>query len=470
MIGTVAIGVVHTQVVAAPNPSEVAQVARQITVQIKSGHSGSGSGFIIKQAEQTYTVLTASHVVPNGDQFTVYAPDGKQYDVLPASIKPVTGIDLAIIEFTSPQKYEIAQVGDSSKIQPLSVSYVSGFPLNSLTSIETTYRFSTGQFLAQAMRPFEDGYALAYSNDTFGGMSGGPVLDDKGKVIGIHGRALSEFSNRGINPFTGSKSAVNLSIPINRFLEIAETQFPSLELRNQSNPVAPGSITADDILFQAIEEYTKGNRQASIVRVNEALKLNPNFATAYVFRAYAVRANNMAATDEDYNKALEDINRAIALHLDSSNMYLDRGTLRMATKDFFQGQADVDQAIRMDPNNSLAYAFRGLIKFAFKNYRDALSDGEQAISINPNNTFAYVVIGAAHALLKNKKQALADFDKAIEIDPNFTLTYYLRGETRSAMRDKRGSAADYEQAIKIEPIPNKAYDSIRRLFKSELEN
>jgi hypothetical protein len=38
------------------------------------------------------------------------------------------------------------------------------------------------------------------------------------------------------------------------------------------------------------------------------------------------------------------------------------------------------------------------------------------------------------------------------------------------MGDKQGAAADYEQAIQIEPTSAEAYDGVRKLFKSELEN
>jgi S1-C subfamily serine protease len=103
-----------------------------------------GSGIIIAQVGNTYSVLTAAHVVcerdaaePCGEyKYEIIAPDGKRYPIDKSTIKASEGVDLAVVKFTSSQTYQVA--------------------------------------------------TLAI---TYGGMSGGPVLDSFGRVIGIHGRA-----------------------------------------------------------------------------------------------------------------------------------------------------------------------------------------------------------------------------------------------------------------------------------------
>ncbi|NJM77974.1 MAG: trypsin-like peptidase domain-containing protein [Acaryochloridaceae cyanobacterium RU_4_10] len=52
----------------------VDKIARQITVRIDSTKSGNGSGVIVAKQGTTYYVLTAEHVVPKPDDYTLTTP------------------------------------------------------------------------------------------------------------------------------------------------------------------------------------------------------------------------------------------------------------------------------------------------------------------------------------------------------------------------------------------------------------
>lgn len=75
---------------------------------------------------------------------------------------------------------------------------------------------------AQAAVSLTGGYELVYSSITFGGMSGGPVLDSQGRVIAIHGRTEGEAA---IDNNSSSKETIqlgnSLGIPVSTFLALA---------------------------------------------------------------------------------------------------------------------------------------------------------------------------------------------------------------------------------------------------------
>ena len=74
----VSIAFVQPQIAVALSSAEVAKLAKAITVQIHN-KNGSGTGVIIKKEGNTYTVLTAKHMVENQDKYQIITPDGQRY-------------------------------------------------------------------------------------------------------------------------------------------------------------------------------------------------------------------------------------------------------------------------------------------------------------------------------------------------------------------------------------------------------
>jgi tetratricopeptide (TPR) repeat protein/V8-like Glu-specific endopeptidase len=458
IVGTVAVVCFQAQVAVALSADEVAQVARQVTVQIKSVSNGPGSGFIIKQSGQTYTVLTAAHVVAIPSRYTVHTSDGQKYDVNAGTIKLFEDADLAVVQFTSSQRYQIAKLGNSAAVPLLSPAYVSGFPATSLTGTETTYRVSPGIIAAQASRPRADGYALAYFNDTFGGMSGGPVLNSAGEVIGIHGRSESEFrkpGQKGIDPRTGVKLGLNLAIPINLFLDLAAKELPNLGFKNKSKPNTARlqtaksklsqALTADDFFLQGVEKHALGNRQKAIADYTQAIKLNPKFAAAYVTRGYARYQAN------DFAGSITDFDQGISANINFEEAYNGRGNSKAALEDAKGAFADYDHVVRVNSKNSVAYANRANARIALGDPQGAITDCEYSIRLNPNNATAYSNCGDAYTAVGKKTKAFEYLDEAIRINPSDSMIYNNRGITYFKIGKNKEAVSEYTQALSLDP-------------------
>ncbi|MFM7615660.1 MAG: serine protease, partial [Synechococcales cyanobacterium] len=84
-------------------------------------------------------------------------------------------------------------LGDSNRITRGEDIYVSGFPANQ----DLTFSPSAITRIVTKARP--GGYALVYRIGAFPGMSGGPILDSDGKLVGIHGETQSAASNSNRN-------------------------------------------------------------------------------------------------------------------------------------------------------------------------------------------------------------------------------------------------------------------------------
>jgi tetratricopeptide (TPR) repeat protein len=447
----VSIALVQPQVAFALSSGEVAKMAKQITVLIDS--KSPGSGVIVKRSGNTYTVLTAGHVVAGKNKAEIVTPDGKRYQLNYSTVKPLPGVDLATFQFTSSNNYPVAKIGNSDQSSEGTIAYVAGFPKAKAASISSSiYNFTDGKITANASRPLKDGYALVYSNITLPGMSGGPVFNEQGELIGVHGKgdvSEAEIATSKINPEVAYiKSGFNLGIPINTFLRLSAKSGVDVGVTPPPERIVTAP-KADDFFIQGVDKQRKGDNQGAILAYNDAIKINPNFSEAYIKRG------NARDDLGDKQGAIEDYNQALKINPNYAKAYYNRGTARYDLGDKQSAIADYNQAIKINPYYTDAYNNRGIARSNLGDNQGAIADFNQALKLNPYYIKAYINRGNARSNLGDNQEAIADYNQVIKIIPDEA--YIGRGIARYQLGDKQGAIADFNQAIKINPNYDKAY-------------
>lgn len=69
---------------------------------------------------------------------------------------------------------------------------------------------------------------------------------------------------------------------------------------------------------------------------------------------------------KDYQGAMQDANKAIKLHPNSSQTYLNRRRAYLKLNDYQKAIADFNQAIKLKPDDANAYYNRGNSKYNLK--------------------------------------------------------------------------------------------------------
>lgn len=246
---TSAIVIMHPSAGMALTGEEVNDIAREVTVLI-AGKNGSGSGVIIAKDSKNYYVLTAHHVVAKREEYKLLTSDKQAYKLDYDKVKQLPGVDLAVVEFTSDQNYKTAKLANSDQAKEGKEVFISGWP--GLGSVgkeaggQLIRQFTNGRISGFLEQPYR-GYKMVYTNVTRGGMSGGPVLDTAGRVIGIHGLGDTEDPLRvqareGLTPEAADsiasliKPGFNYAVPINTFLQLAPQSGLYLALQVENSP------------------------------------------------------------------------------------------------------------------------------------------------------------------------------------------------------------------------------------------
>jgi tetratricopeptide (TPR) repeat protein/S1-C subfamily serine protease len=525
--------------------AELETKAKGFTVRIDSSSTANGSGVIIAKEGNIYTVLTADHVLcgemARTDScadytYTVVTRDGKTRNIEKSTIIRQKGVDLAVFQFESQDNYPVAEIANYNPNTDDFV-FAAGFP--KIGDNPSKWLFSGGTInekergliqtrqsdlsneqggTLQSVASLEGGYELVYTSITFGGMSGGAVLDSQGRVIGIHGR--SEGAGGG-----KIQLGFSLGIPISTFIGLQERLKVKPQLLTTAQPqvspqqkleiiqaitgvIVPNTNAKADIWIQRGGQLHRlGRYEEAIKAFDEAIKQNESenvylawygkgLALGYldkyqpaieafqqaintlpkredlkkfhssilqqqsvVYRFlgdFSTSAGREREVRENYEQALTVINQAISLVPNNPNYYNEKSSVLSELKRYDEGLAAINQAINLAPRAAW-YVNRGLVYHNQQKYDLALAEYNQAIDINPNYANAYNNRGVLYSDQQKYELALADYNKAINLNPNFADAYNNRGNLYKNLQKYELALSDYSKAIDINPNFADAY-------------
>jgi len=202
--------------------------ARSITVRVKTGQNG-GSGILIARQGRLYTVLTNRHVITPGAPYVIQTPDVRSHPANLIKKFNFRGNDLAMLQFRGQSNYAIAPLSRTKQLLEGDLVIAAGFPLDPIPKTPKGLLITTGQISLLPPQPFQGGYQIGYTNLIRQGMSGGPVLNLQGEVIGInslHAYPLwgdPYIFQDGSKPLPAQRQRIiqsSWAVPITRFREV----------------------------------------------------------------------------------------------------------------------------------------------------------------------------------------------------------------------------------------------------------
>lgn len=436
------------------NTSNVPEWAHQLTVRIevrrffpepKGTEIASGSGTIIAKKEVTenrfqYTVLTVDHNFGSKFVFDASRPRSEVHlityeETCKVEAENVTrlsndsryGLDLAVVTFESDIEYPLATLAPlpaTATIQERinqSVD-VTGWPNDQVKKGTPELWHNLG-----IINPHEDydyvgteetrrGYVMGYNAETAGGVSGGPVFDEQGRLIGVHGRGLQNPDE--VDPSLGNiiGKTVSGAIPINTFTD----QLPNAPNRyippilNQSGQndkknvfdrlptdlIGSMSITPSLPPSGSDNENDTANRPPSIDTYLEQAAQHWKNALA-VLNASA-GAGCVAECREEAEKALAQYDRALEMISDDSSrvrarVLVFRGIVHQLLGNSSKKESDWEAASQIIQGGSepLAYVWLGNTLYRWGNTQKAEELWDEAVNIanSDNNADVYLEIG-----------------------------------------------------------------------------
>ena len=238
------------------------------------------------------------------------------------------------------------------------------------------------------------------------------------------------------------------------------------KLKKEFQKVSQG-LTAVDWVNKALslwngKKYT--NPEKAIEYLNNAIKLQPDYADAYGNRGNAY--GNLG----QQQRAIEDYDEVIRLQPDYAYAYNNRGFAYNSLGQYKRAIEDFNEAIRLQLDDVLAYNNRGNAYDKLDQPQRAIKDYNEAIRLYPDNAMAYYNRGGVYYTLGQYQRAIEDYSNAIRLKPDDADAYYSRGVVNYTLDQHQRAIDDYSNAIRLRPDYAYAYSNRAVAYLSQGNN
>lgn len=250
------------------------------------------------------------------------------------------------------------------------------------------------------------------------------------------------------------RAVVNLRhqlLPIVLFVAIVVSTRPALF-----------ALPGDDVRWRELTHEARrwskvGNQAKAIEEMNKAIEIHPDYVDSYIQRAVIYKeGGNLFKAVDDFAKAI-DLNPNIpSVQYDFAQSLRQLGMYQPAVEAYLK-------AIELSPRMLEAYNNLGITFRELKMYPDAIKYFEIVIDMNPGHIKAYNNLGAAYAESNQPDKAIDVLRKAIEMDPGYANSYKNLAMVYVQKQRVREAAGTLEKYLSMKPGDRAAQDVYQKL-------
>jgi len=219
------------------------------------------------------------------------------------------------------------------------------------------------------------------------------------------------------------------------FILVAAVSLASCGGENEQTASQKDTIVAND----SVDET-----QQIIAELDGRIANDPNNPNLYHERAFVYY--RMA----DFEKSLNDINRAISIDSSVAMYYFTKAEIFMVQYKIESAKSFYEIALEKKPDYWEAELKLGRIQMYLKEFNKAMEHINKALKINAAIAEAYFMKGEIYEELKDSAKAASSFQTAIEQNPEYYDAYIRLGVLYSGARNPL-ALEYYNTALEIKP-------------------
>jgi tetratricopeptide (TPR) repeat protein len=151
----------------------------------------------------------------------------------------------------------------------------------------------------------------------------------------------------------------------------------------------------------------------------------------------------------------------------TSIAYNNRGHAYQLDNEGDKALSDLSRAIDLSPKYEVAYLNRSLLYIQYRQYALAMKDCLSMLELDPNDVRALNNMGFAYVSSGQYAQGVEFLTKAIKTHPDFSLLYFNRGMAYMNLRQFKEAAQDFHTVMILDPQNTIAISRYQQVLNHE---
>lgn len=213
---------------------------------------------------------------------------------------------------------------------------------------------------------------------------------------------------------------------------------------------------AYDLLLKArffSSKASSENIRRAIEYCNQAIAIDPNYASAYAELAAAYRllaVNSFVDPKEATPKAEAAVRKALELDDNLAEAHTELAGIKLNVWDWAGAEREFRRAIELNPNLVLAYNGYAHYLGAVGRHEEAIAAIKRARELDPLRINVNANVGYRYYFARQYDQAINELKNTLEMDPNSSYTHALLGYAYAAKGEFDKAIEEYKTLLQLE--------------------
>lgn len=243
--------------------------------------------------------------------------------------------------------------------------------------------------------------------------------------------------------------------------DAGQAQFLGVTVGNYHIVVSGNGIQdADSGVFEADSRRTTQTQYITVhsVAASEPKSMGPQAAMVSAAdlnvpekaRKELDKANE-AMAQQDWTKALERLNKAIAIYPQYAAAYNNLGVVYSRTNDYFHEQEALEKAISLNEHFAPAFENLGKLCLRQKDLPRAEAMLEKAVSVEPGNTGSLMLLAEAQYMNRHYDAAIVSAHQAHTTAQHPSFVHYIAARAYQQEGRQNEAVAEFKVFLQEEP-------------------